>query len=124
MMRRNQHSKSRLSLWACSTVMALCLNSTPAAAAFVQGVQLTPVERIRGPYQHTVVGASLLSDNGTPESGSATLDLPNDAYGHRARLSWMGTGLTPDRVVSFTLPNGSVFQVHAVDPAAEVDTVR
>ena len=69
MMRRNQHSKSRLSLWACSTVMALCLNSTPAAAAFVQGVQLTPVERIRGPYQHTVVGASLLSDNGTPKSG-------------------------------------------------------
>src|SRR4051794_12281380 len=87
-----------------------------AAGAHAQvdaGAPLVPVATFRGPFQHAVVGSSLVSANGTVlPTGGANLSLPPNATLANARLFWMGSRSSgPDLNVQLKRPDGTVQDV-------------
>ncbi|HEY1097585.1 MAG TPA: hypothetical protein VGF99_01600, partial [Myxococcota bacterium] len=97
-------------------VAVVGLAALPAAAQQILDVR----ETLRGPFQHAVVGSSLVTREGTllPDS-SARLALPGTVVLERARLYWMGSRVTADPTVRLTLPNATGLDVTAT--AGECD---
>ena len=109
----NQHRNPIAGLTICLVAALTTFSAQPVQAQFAFGQQLSPVERIRGAYQHTVVGASLLGDEGASVAGNASLNLNDGSIAHRVWLSWMASGTEPDRNVTLVLPNGVTYEVIA-----------
>ena len=107
--------------------LALMLATTLLATAAAAQQELTVVRDLRGPFQHAVVGSSLVRANGTVlAEASATLNLTSDVEVIEARLYWMGSRVTPDNSVNLTLPGGATQTVTAAsgDCFLDVDVAR
>ena len=91
----------------------LTLAATPAQAqVFEAGQSLTRIASFRGPFQHAIVGSSLVQANGTVlASAGGTVTLPSGALLREARLFWMGSRTTPDAAVSLRRPDGTTQDV-------------
>jgi hypothetical protein len=104
-MHRASLSSSHLHL---AIVLALL---APAAHAQIieKGAPLQVVETFRGPFQHTVVGSSLVTSNGTVlTSGGADLTVPAGSRAAYARLYWMGSRVGADTTVRLKRTVGGV----------------
>ena len=125
--RNNPRTRSMLFSAYLGAALTVAFSAQNAQAQFAYGQQLAPTERIRGAFQHTVVGASLLGETGESVAGNASLSLTPGSIAHRAWVSWMASGITPDRTVTLVLPNGTSYTIVAnyegqdVDDSAEND---
>ena len=83
---------------------------------------LTVVRSLRGPFQHAVVGSSLVQVDGTvlPDA-SARLRVEGDVELVEAHLFWMGSRVVPDDTVVLTLPSGERRPVTAAASECFVD---
>ena len=99
--------------------------SAGASAQALEGFALTPFAEFRGPFQHTVVGSSVLNETGTLLlTASADLDLPDDALAVRGFLMWMGSGNAPDTSVRLRLPGENAVTVTApAEQCLQLDSV-
>jgi len=90
------------------------LSAVPAAAQRESGAPLAVVHAMQGPFQHAVVGSSLVRSDGTvlPSAG-ATLALPPRATLAMAELYWMGSRAAPDDVVTLRRTDGATATVTA-----------
>jgi hypothetical protein len=78
------------------------------------GAPLTVVHEMQGPFQHAVVGSSLVEPDGTVlASAGASLRLPPRATLAMAELYWMGSRLTVDDAVTLRRTDGRTTSVTA-----------
>jgi hypothetical protein len=98
--------------------LALCtLLAGPAHAQFIEGFPMTPIIQARGPFNHAVVGASVVGSTANIlTSAGGTLDLPVGATAARAQIFWWGSGTAIDRQVTLRLPDNSTVTLNAADP--------
>lgn len=98
------------SLWWPSIVATIAIGwSAGAAAQTKAGIALNAVASWRGPYQHVVAGASLVTPAPSLlDAASANANLPEGAIVADARLFWWGSGATPDDAVDLRLPDGTL----------------
>jgi hypothetical protein len=95
-------------------VLALALSAAPALSQRESGSPLSVVHALQGPFQHAVVGSSLVrSDGSLLASAGATLALPPRATLALAELYWMGSRLDPDDVVTLRRTDGAARDVTA-----------
>jgi MYXO-CTERM domain-containing protein len=113
-----------MNLFRCSAPLLLATSLVGATAASAQdftlaGEPLVPVLEARGPFNHAVVGGSVVSPTNPPSiltSSSGVLDLPNNADPAGGFLFWWGSGTTPDTNIQLRLPSGQLQDV-TVDAA-------
>ncbi len=93
------------------------------AAPIIKGPALTPIASFQGPFQHAVVGSSMVQPNGTVlGTAGADLTLPLGSTLRFARLFWMGSrSAGPDTAVTFKRPDGTTFPI-AANAAADCVT--
>ena len=97
--------------------LTLC-GSFNAAAQTNAGIALDTVGTWRGPHQHVVTGASLVTPAPTLLDAAGTrVELPEGALIADVRLFWWGSGAMPDAQVDLRLPNGDLQSV-----TVDVDT--
>jgi hypothetical protein len=117
---------SRIGSFAAALALSLTFVSGAAHAQTAEGFALQPFAEFRGPFQHVVLGGSVLQPNGTLLlNSSATLTLANTAEPFAAFLIWMGSGEQADTNVQLGLPNGTQVNI-AADAATdclELDSV-
>lgn len=103
-----RRARARGAASVCLALLAL-LVALGARAQATSGVPLSPVLQLRGPYQHVVLGASVVNPNGTLlAAAGATLNLPVGAMAVHADLVWMGSGALPDTTVQLRLPDDAL----------------
>jgi hypothetical protein len=96
----------------------------PVAAQRQSGAPLSVVHALQGPFQHAVVGSSLVRSDGTVLSvAGATLALPAEATLALAELYWMGSRATPDDRVRLRRTDGATLDVAADDCVTAEDVV-
>ena len=123
---RSHPLQGRLSV-AVAALVALGALAVPAAAQdfTLAGAPLVPVLEARGPLNHAVVGASVVTP--TPSILSAAggvLDLVDSAEAVGGFLFWWGSGRTPDTTVQLRLPNNTLksLSVDADDDCFSINT--
>lgn len=109
--------------------LALLAVAFPASVAradpIERGTALTRIASFRGPFQHAVVGSSLVKADGTVLAvAGADLALPAGATLASARLFWMGSRASPDTSVTLRRPDGTTQDVSvAASACATADNV-
>lgn len=96
--------------------LALGAAAAPAARAqvFESGQALTRIASFRGPFQHAIVGSSLVQADGTVLSvAGGDITLPAGATLSSARLFWMGSRSAADTTVTLRRPDGTSQDVTA-----------
>ena len=108
-------SRALSSVSASAIVAALALGTSAHAGPIDSGAALVQVRSFRGPFQHAVVGSSLVTANGTVlASAGADLTLPAGSTLAFAKLYWMGSRKAgPDTTVTLARPDGSSFDFTA-----------
>ncbi|MBM4279520.1 MAG: hypothetical protein FJ137_01735 [Deltaproteobacteria bacterium] len=119
-------------------VVAAGLVAADGRAQTFAGAPLVPVLEARGPFQHIVVGASVVAPGGgaTPpsilSSAGGTITLPANAAAASGLLFWFGSGTAPDTSVVLRLPDNRALTIDVdattncltinTDPAAPPDS--
>ena len=101
------------------------LSATTAGAQTLAGRKLAPVTSVRGPFNHVVVGASLVKPNATLASeAGGVVTLPANTTAAVGELHWWGSGDTPDTTITLTLPGNIQKQivVDAINDCFIIDT--
>ena len=97
------------------------LSATAATAQTVAGQRLEPITSVRGPFNHVVVGASVVIPSTVPSiapQAGGSVTLPTNTRAAVGELFWWGSGTTPDTTVTLTLP-GNVTKAVVVDPITD-----
>jgi uncharacterized protein (TIGR03382 family) len=121
----NLHRRSAPFLLA-ATLGALASGAAVAQDFTLGGDPLVPILEARGPFNHAVVGGSVVSPTTPPTmlaSAGGVLDLPNNADAAGGMLFWWGSGSTIDPTVQLRLPDGRVLAV-TVDPDVDCFSIN
>ena len=105
---------------------ALVAPSAAAQTFTLGGEPLVPILEARGPFNHAVVGGSVVTGTTPPTllaSSGGVLDVPNNADAAGGFLFWWGSGSTIDPTVQLRLPNNRLVNV-TVDPAVDCFSVN
>jgi hypothetical protein len=110
---RPPRSSSSVVVW-CAASCAVLVGffvSGPARAQSFLGYSLQPVIERRGPFQHVVVGGSVVAPGeGVPflsATAGGIVAMPVEAAPTDGLLFWWGSGQTPDSQVVLRLPDDS-----------------
>jgi MYXO-CTERM domain-containing protein len=108
---------------------SLWAGASAAQPFTIGGEPLIPVLEARGPFNHAVVGGSVVAPTTPPSlltSSGGVLDLPNNADVDTGLLFWWGSGLTPDTNVQLRLPSDQLqdLTVDAFTNCFVVDVVQ
>ncbi len=103
------------------------LTATTAGAQTIAGQRLAPITSVRGPFNHVVVGASVVKPTEPPTiepTAGGVVTLPPNTTAAVGELFWWGSGDTPDTTVTLTLPNGTAkaVTVDAINDCFIIDT--
>lgn len=97
--------------------------TTAALAQTSAGLPLQSISSWRGPYQHALAGASLVTPAPSLlDAASASVGVPEGAYLAEAQLSWWGSGTTADASVDLRLPSDELVRIQ-VDAASACDVI-
>lgn len=119
-----QHSKRRGPGLPAMVAVLTFFASFEAAAQTNAGIALDTIASWRGPHQHLVAGASLVTP--TPsllDAAGTNVDLPDGANVADVRLFWWGSGDVVDAEVDLRAPNGTLQNI-SVDVDADCGVIN
>ena len=106
-----------------SAAAVLLCASARAQDFTLAGTPLSPVLEVRGPFNHIVVGASVVTSTATTlASAGGVVAIVDDAEAAGGFLFWWGSGDIPDPSVVLRLPNNSAVTLN-VDAVSDCFTI-
>jgi uncharacterized protein (TIGR03382 family) len=112
-----------------ASVVAVVAGSAGARAQTFAGAPLSPVLEARGPFQHVVIGASVVAPGDATSapsilaSAGGRVTVPAGSTAVDGLLFWWGSGVTPDASVVLRLPDNRALAVD-VDAATSCFSIE